>query len=426
MSTFFITNMGCNRRSLDSQRIKNYFEVNRHIQVDSAEEADNVVITTCGLSRFHEDSCFSLIEEYRKLKGRLIVFGCLPAMNKPKMLEIFEGDIVHTRNIDFFDEIFPDFEVGFAAVPDPNKLLKEVHVHWKDKIKSVLGEMDLYYFLKIYNVWMILLEKARCGINGIFPSFFPVPLITRVPLVVANSKDKYFSLRISKGCRGRCSFCNIRKAIGPLKSKALSGILDEVKKGVTEGQYRLNLLSSDPGSYGVDIDCSFPEMLKAIFAVDERVCIDLLDGLHPGWLCKYEVELVELVKLGRIKTIVIPVQSGNKRILKLMCRSTAVEQSGNAIEGLRKAFPRIRLATQIIVGFPSETEAEFQDTVSLLQQCRFCEVDIFQYYETSATDSVVIEPKVPTDVVVDRMRRLQMSLPLGTITHVVYADLKKK
>ncbi len=426
MNTFFITTMGCNRRSLDSQRIKNYFEANQYVQVDFAEEADNIIITTCGVSKFHEDGSFSLIEEYKKLAGRLIVYGCLPAMNNPRMLEVFDGDIVHTQNIDVFDEMFPGFKVRFVDVPDPNKLLQEVHIRTNDKIKNVLVEMDLYYFLKLYNAWMVLLERIRTAINRISPSFFPEPLITRVPLFVAIPKNKYFSIRISTGCKGICSFCNIKKAIGPLKSKALLRILDEVKKGIAEGQYRLNLLSSDPGSYGVDIGSSLTELLKAIFAVDKRVSVDLIEGLHPRWLCKYEVEMVELVKLGRIKTIMIPVQSGNKRILKLMCRSTAVEQSGNAIKALKKACPRVRLATQIIVGFPTETEAEFQDTVSLLQLCRFCEVDIFQYYETSATDSVVIEPKVSTDAVIDRIRRLQMSLPLGTITHVVYADLKKK
>ncbi len=109
-----------------------------------------------------------------------------------------------------------------------------------------------------------------------------------------------------------------------------------------------------------------------------------------------------------------------------MNRSTKNEQFEGIIRALRQASPRIRLATQVILGFPTETEQDFQLTVNMLKRCRFDEVDIFQYYETRSTDSMALTPKIPRDVVLDRIRRLQMNLPLPTITHTLYEGLIKK
>jgi len=426
VKTFFIATMGCNRRLLDCERIKNYLIANQFTQVNSSEHADYIVVSTCGASKFHEDESINLVASAKQSKGKVIVYGCLPAMNVERLKQNSAEAIIPTKEIERFDDIFPDFSVKLADTPDANKQFEESSSRVKGKIKHAINRFDLYFPLKLYNICLVVFERLRRRINLVVPFIFSNPLINRVPLFVASPKNTCFSLRISHGCAGNCSYCNIKKAIGKLRSKPIPQILEELKKGIAESNYKVNIISSDPGSYGVDIGSTLPELLDAIFDLDGRIMIQLIEGLHPVWLCRYEPELIELVKTKRIRTLMIPVQSGSKMILKLMNRSTKNEQFEGIIRALRQASPRIRLATQVILGFPTETEQDFQLTVNMLKRCRFDEVDIFQYYETRSTDSMALTPKIPRDVVLDRIRRLQMNLPLPTITHTLYEGLIKK
>ena len=423
--SFYIRGNGCNRRSLDSDRIRSYLVANGLTPAPSAEEADHVIVSTCGVSRFHEDDALQMIRESGEAGGRVIVYGCLPAMNPQRMEKEFDGEIVPTQNIDRFDEIFPNFAVPMEEVPDSNVQLREEDSRLKEKLKRVLAERDLFHVLRIYNVVMRLLESGRSRVNRAFPKLFPSPLTTRIPLFLTSPKDCHHSVRISWGCMGNCTYCNIKRAIGRSRSKPVAEILDEVRLGVAQGKFKLDLISSDPGCYGVDIGTSFPELLKSMLAVDERITIELVEGLHPTWMYRYESELVGLVATGRIRLLMVPIQSGSPRMLKLMRRSPDIEAFVCMMNAFKQACPDVRLATQIIVGFPTETDADFEATIELLRRCRIDEVDIFQYNETETSDSLPLTPKVPRSVVFDRMYKIQASLPIDVITHTLHDEIKR-
>lgn len=426
METFYIAFMGCPKRRLDCERIKNFFIANGLEQVAASEKADYIIISTCGLSEFHENECINLIRKAKRDQGRAIVYGCMPSMNPEKIQRFFDGTIVHTKEIEEFDKIFPHFAVKLADVPDANIQFEEMKKSPKERVKAELRKLDLYYPLKLYNVCLTLAERLREKVGTIKPGLFPNPLIHRIPLLAVSPFKSRFSLRISDGCMGNCSYCSIRTAIGRLRSKPIPQILEEMKQGLTKGEYTINIISSDTGSYGMDIGSNLPELLRAILGLNEKIVIDFMEDVHPIWICRYRSELIEVIKTGRVKSILTAVQSGSERILKLMNRGTNIENYIRVINTMKEAHPSLRMRTQIISGFPTETEQDFQDTVDLLRRCNFDEVDIFQYFETARMASSKITPKVPQEVAVDRMRRLQKSLSKYTITHTIYAGLQKK
>jgi len=390
--------------------------------VTSPEEADYLLMSTCGLSKYHEDESVRRILDLKGMDGESIVYGCLPLMNTEKVASVFNGRIINTRDIDSIETFFPDFKINFKNISDANKEYKEPyqveHTGLKHRLKERIKKFDLLYPCIFFNIIVFFLEKCRTGINKLIPAVFPTPLVLNPPVFVVDPKDN-FMLRISSGCMGNCSYCNIKKAIGKLRSKPISRILEEVKNGLSNNHYRYNIISSDTGSYGKDIGTTLPELLKAILDEDERITIDFIQDFHPMWICKYKFELIELIKTKRIKSILAPVQSGNERILELMNRKTDIKVFKGVIKDMKKVFQRLRLRTQVIVGFPTETENDFEDTITLVEECGLDEVDIFQYVERNNMTSSKIFPKVPNEVIYDRIRKIKTYLPMRTITHAI-------
>jgi len=425
MKRFFITCVGCTRRKLDCERIKNYLIANGISMAESPKDADYLLISTCGLSKYHEDESVRRILNLKDMGGESIVYGCLPLMNTEKVKSVFNGRIINTRDIDSIDTFFPDFRISFKNISDANKEYKEAyqveHTGLKYRLKEKIKKFDLMYPCIFFNIIVFYLEKFRIYINKLIPAVFPTPLVLNPPVFVIDPKDN-FMLRISSGCMGNCSYCNIKKAIGKLKSKYISQILEEVKIGLSNNHYRYNIISDDTGSYGKDIETILPKLLKAILDEDERITIEFIQDFHPMWICKYKSELTELIKTKRIKSILTPIQSGNERILGLMNRNSDTKEFKEVIKEMKKENSRLRLRTQVIVGFPTETENDFNDTITLVKECGFDEVDIFQYFEKDNMASAKIIPKVPNKVIYDRIRRIKTCLPIQTITHAIGDD----
>ncbi|MFA5199994.1 MAG: radical SAM protein, partial [Candidatus Omnitrophota bacterium] len=230
--------------------------------------------------------------------------------------------------------------------------------------------------------------------------------------------NAYFSLRISDGCSWSCSYCSMKKAIGSAKSKPIQTVLEEVKKAVSQKKFKLNIISSDSGSYGLDIDLTLPQILKEILAQDERIVIEFVQDLNPFFFCKYKNELVKLIATGRIKSTSVPFQSGSERILKLMNRRLDFSEFRETIKEIKKVNPAFKLRTQVIIGFPTETDDDFLKTMELLGDCNFNEVDLFAYYEGDGTVSQTITPKVSVEVISRRMNLAKEQLKATPIRFI--------
>ena len=396
---FYITFTGCARRQLDCERIKNYLIANRLELADSPKNADYLFISTCGLTKSHKDMSINRILHFKKFNGEIIVCGCLPSMDIKRIKKVFRGEIISTKDIGRIDEIFPYFQVKFKDIPDANKAFVETN---KQKIKQKLQKLDLFYLLKFLNM-ALPFDKIKRKINMLLP-------------FIIDFNNNLLTLRISSGCLGNCTYCNIKKAIGKLRSKPRSVILEEVRKGLLNKQHRINIISSDTGAYGADIGSNLPQLLNAIFAENKRISIEFIQDLNSTWVCRYRSDIIKLVGTKRIKGILTAVQSGSGRILKLMNRNIHSNEFKDTLKEMKRAYPNLRLRTQVIIGFPTETEQDFQDTMSFVKECKFDEVDVFRYYETDTTDSAKIEPKVPPEIIEHRIKRINLSK--STLVHI--------
>ncbi|MFH1641569.1 MAG: radical SAM protein [Nanoarchaeota archaeon] len=399
MNKFYITFTSCDKVRLDCEKIKNYLTANKLELASSPKNADYLFISTCGLTKTHEDLSINKILQFEKFNGKVIVCGCLPSMNLKRIRKIFNGKCITTKDIDKIDELFPDFKVKFNDISSVNKIFVETN---RQKIKQKLQKLNLFYLLKFLNKCSPF-DKINRKINMLLP-------------FIIDFNNNFFALRISSGCLGNCTYCNIKKAIGKLRSKPTHLILEEVRRGLLDKQYILSIISSDTGSYGLDIGSNLPRLLNAILSEDKRIVIDFLPSLHPMWICHYKSELIRLVKTKRIRSFLTPFQSGSERILKLMNRYTDLNEFKSTLNEMKNIYPSLRLRTQVIVGFPTETEKDFQDTINFIKECNFDEVDVLPYHETAVTDSAKIKPKVSADVISNRLESIR--LPNNVIVHI--------
>lgn len=420
MNGFYIEAHGCSRRLLDGERIKNYMLANASVRVADPAEAEHLIIVTCALTRTMAEECFLKIKIFGKFKGRLIVYGCLPAMLPEEIKDVFDGRVLVTKDILRMDDFFPEFSVKFHMIPDANRTLQP----FGDALdfKTRLG----YFFTLQAN----RIRKAGRILINEYASRWPVSMRLRKgvsdlcrmgqPLIEGVFGGVGFdpgigSIRVSEGCLGHCSYCGIKKAIGGVRSKPIMVIQDELRRLVENGQYRVNVCSSDVGSYGVDIKSSLPELLRAILKCDKRIQIGFLQDLNPHWACYYKEEIIGLLGERRINGVLMPIQSGSERILKLMRRDLDLFKFKQCLAQMRKQDPGIRLKTQVIIGFPGETEEDFQRTAGYLGECGFDQVDIFAYYEVGAAEAKTFLPKVPHGVIQERLDRLLRLIPPYTI-----------
>jgi tRNA A37 methylthiotransferase MiaB len=214
-------------------------------------------------------------------------------------------------------------------------------------------------------------------------------------------KDAYF-IRPSWGCLSNCSYCVIKNAIGPLKSKSLDTVITEFKNGLNLKYDNFILDADDTGAYGIDIGATFPELLDKITDIPSDYKI-YIRNIHPVWIVKYIDELENILRKNKIKGIGCSIQSGNTRILKLMQRYPDTEKIMEAFYKLFENYPDLILATECINGFPTETKDEFEDTLDFIEKVDFSFGYIFPFSCRSGTGAEKLNPKIPDDEISHRM-----------------------
>jgi tRNA A37 methylthiotransferase MiaB len=412
----YLAYSGCNRRGLDSQRLSNYLSKNNYKIISKPEEADYIIFTTCGATLLAIKDCFNKIKIFQgEYDAELIVAGCLPAIQPKQLAEIFKGKIILTedlvKNPEKIDKLFPEINIKLREIKDTNNVLltpTENQIFIKN-LQRVIQDikntptMDrkstfvtLILQLKIFN-WLT---------NHIINNFFNKDSF----LYDFFNKDKNFIIRHSWGCTGNCSYCSIKKAVGPHISKSIKSCVNEFKEGINLGYTTFLLSGDDTGAYGIDNRSSFPELLYKIIRIKETQYEIEIKGLNPVWMVKYIDDLEKIVKSERILKISCPIQSASSRILKLMNRYSNVEIIKDAFVRLKKVYPKLKFSTHIIVGFPTETREDLEKTISFLDDIDFDYILIFTYVETPGAKSEMIEPKIPQDIIEKRLKYLKKHL----------------
>ncbi|PIU21787.1 MAG: threonylcarbamoyladenosine tRNA methylthiotransferase [Candidatus Diapherotrites archaeon CG08_land_8_20_14_0_20_34_12] len=210
--------------------------------------------------------------------------------------------------------------------------------------------------------------------------FLSMPLADFSPAMLECLQNRIISiLPISTGCLGNCSFCCVKKARGNLKSFTMPELDSKFKDLIKESK-EVWLCSEDTGCYGLDIKSSLPKLLETLLSNKGKYRIRL-GMMNPNWLDHYFDELVEIYKNEHMyKFLHLPLQSGSNSVLKAMNRPYAFEKYNSLVKELRKKIRPLTLSTDIIVGFPGETEEDFDDTIKALNTVKPDITNVSRYY----------------------------------------------
>lgn len=208
----------------------------------------------------------------------------------------------------------------------------------------------------------------------------------------------------------RCSYCAIRKAIGPSQSKPIETILDELKAGLDSGFRRFQLLGDNAGSYGRDIGTNMGHLLDCISAIEGDFYLDL-DNINPGCFPRVFESVKTLCTQNRVSGFYVPIQSANERVLKLMkrdCDMDTVKQMLMEIKNL--ASPNFKLGSSVIVGYPTETVHELNDTITFCKEVGFDWIWCFGFSPRPGTPAAVSADQIPDDEILRRCRLVKSQL----------------
>ena len=337
-------------------------------------KADLIVVSTCAFVKDREDQSLSAIDFYRENMqntARIVVAGCLSKINPDAIAKYDDIDFLSPRELNDFDGII-DAGINFKDIPDPN------HTFSRPFLVDAPEKP----------------QKSKKRLNMRLDSDY--------------DKDEMFIVRLAKGCLGECSYCAIKFAAGRLSSKPPQAIIQEFIAGLDQKYRSFTLVAGDTGCYGLDIGTTIVDLLADIFAIEGSFKL-IIKEFNAQWLIKYQTRLMKLLKThhDKIDYMIIPVQSASDQVLQRMKRPYKIENVKTCLKSLRRQIPELKLTTHIMVGFPGETEADFQKSLEFIKELKFPFVDIYGYEDRPGTRASQLNPKIAKDEIDRRIKILR-------------------
>ncbi len=396
-SFYIYAKTGCPRRSLESTKLYKYLTANNLHSVNNPKKADLIFIYTCGGFALEESFSIQTIQKCIKLKdAKIIVTGCLTKINPDKLKDFKNVLILTPEDLPKLDSII-NAKIPFAQTPNAS---------------VVDGVHDLYHGTYINRIKRNI--KSTENIARIC-NYYVNQKIAHNPSEGLENPSIY-RIEIAKGCLSNCTYCAIKMAMPKFYSFPKEEILDSFKKGLSLGYKKFALLAGDIGCYGLDIGTNLPALLKELFKVDGDYQIILVD-LNARWLVKYPEELISVLKhyQNKIHSIILPIQSGSNKILKLMDRQYEIDEVKRSLAELQRNIPSLLIETHILVGFPGETDADFQESISLIKEILFWRIEVYRYQDRPGTKAASIPDKVPKQVVESRVKSIKKEIKLASL-----------
>lgn len=360
MKSYYIYTYGCQMNESDSERLAHQLESVGYVPTEEVDVADLIILNTCCVRETAENKIYGRIGELKHLKEKnknliIAITGCMAQKNQADMFK-------RAPHIDIV--------LGTHNIQHINEMVKEVQ---RTKKRQVNVDMD----------------------NTVLPE------------LAAKPNGKFFAwVPIMNGCNKFCTYCIVPHVRGREISRPVEAIVKDVRELGEKGFKEITLLGQNVNSYGLDFKDG----------TDFGTLVDALDGVpgierirymtsHPQDMTKGMVDA-----LGRSSNIVtqlhLPVQSGSDNILKRMNRHYSVEQYKDLLQYCRKKIDGVTITTDIIVGFPGETEEDFQQTLQLLKDVRYDMAFTFIYSKRSGTPAAEFEEQVPEEVKRVRLQAL--------------------
>lgn len=389
----YIESHGCSRRKLDVSKFHKYFTLNGYTIVQEPSEADVLLITTCAFKFDEEEESLKAIEDGSKYNKKIVVYGCLPTIAPSKYNSRYNYINIAPKDINEIDKYFDGITYKFKDIDDANIIENEVNYSpLPVAIKKFTNEFELSL--------PFIVKSGRYVKNKFF------------------NKQHNYHMVTSRGCLGNCSYCGVRFAVGTLVSKPLDSVLKEFSTGIESGHRNFSVLGDDVGGYGLDYGSDFCTLMSALQQQIDKIPAKPLRGkiglhieeINPRWLLGYGDELAKLFFSTNVKSILCPIQSGSNRILGLMNRNDDIGMLMELLKNIKANNSEMELNTQIIVGFPTETETEFEESLEQLTKVAFSSVTLFPYDDKENTQSYGIHPKIPEHVKQERIKKAQVFL----------------
>ena len=352
--------LGCPKNQVDGELLLEKLSENGFQIVQRIEDSDLMIVNTCGFIEDAKREAIETILEVAQYKAAgvisaIVVTGCLAERYQDQVMEeIPEVDAV----------------IGIGANADIVKVC----------------------------------QKALCGVQT---NFFPCKEL--LPLEgerMLSTPAHWAYLKISDGCSNCCSYCAIPGIRGPFRSRPMESVVAEAESLAGRGIKELILIAQDTTLYGKDLYGKYclAELLRRLVQIDGIRWIRLY-YCYPDRITD---ELIDVMATSKkiCKHLHLPVQSGSTEILKKMNRHYTKESYLELVEKLRAKVPDISLTTDIIVGFPGETEEDFEETLDVVRKVRYDSAFTFIYSKRTGTPAAKMENQVPADVVKKRFDRL--------------------
>ena len=353
--TYHVTTFGCQMNARDSEKLVGILDEVGYTEVED-ENADFVIYNTCTVRENANQRVYGrlgYLHSIKKKKPHMMIALCGCMMQEAQVVEKLKKSF-GTHNIYKFSELI-------VTALESDRMVIDI---WKDtdKIVEDLPSERKYAF--------------KSGVNIMF------------------------------GCNNFCSYCIVPYVRGRERSRNLKDIVREIEKLVEDGVKEVMLLGQNVNSYGKNLEepVTFAQLLKEIEKIEGLERIRFMTS-HPKDLSD---ELIEVMKDSKkiCRHLHLPLQSGSSRILKIMNRHYDKERYLTLVKKIKTAMPDISLTTDIIVGFPGETEEDFLETMDVVKKVRFDSAFTFLYSKRTGTPAAVMENQISEDVMKDRFDRL--------------------
>ena len=338
MVKVYFETYGCSASFSNSEIMQGILKNKGYEIVKGLDEADVVVINTCIVKSPTEVKMWRRLKEFASLKKKVVVAGCMSEVYANKIKELYPTyGIIGPRSLDKIEEVV-------RSVVDKSP-------------KLFLGKRNF----------------VKAGL----------------PRVRKN--EVIDIVQISDGCLGNCSYCSVKFAKGRLFSYPIESIIKDIESSLKNGCKEIWITSQDNSAYGVDFSQSkkskLPQLIKKISEIKGDFFVRV-GMMNPEHIIPVMDELVDSFDSDKIfKFVHMPVQSGNGRVLSVMNRRYSVDDFKEIVRSFRRRFPKITISTDIICGFPTETEEEFNDTLNLIKEIRPAVLNISRYWSRPFTEA---------------------------------------
>lgn len=363
---FYLETYGCSLNMADSDMISARLKGLGYQRVESIEQAQVIILNTCGVKEPTEDRAIHRIQELYSISIPVIVTGCLPKIALPRILSVAPdiAAILGPQSIESLGLILP-------RVIDGERGIHHLESDTSSKLRFFEGP--------------------------------PNSVICTIP--------------ICEGCLGACTYCAVKFARGRVKSYPIQEIIDVVERCVHLGYREIRLTSQDAGVYGFDLDRNLVDLLSHVSSIDGDHIIRL-GMFNPDLVIEFLPELLSVMSSKHFfKFFHAPLQSGSDSILKVMGRKYTVKDWIDIVNTIRHQFQEVTIATDIITGFPGESDEDFEETMDVIKRTGPEVVNISKYGDRPGTKASKSKEKVHTGVKKDRSRQLSLTASEISLEH---------